>query len=207
MPNPVNFSFYNEYPSPEEPDDEYVNIVFVGRLVERKGAQHLIALMQEGLLNCNEKKVRLTIAGAGPMEDELRKQAAHITYPGYEVMFLGSISDEDKASLFKSSDLAVFPATGGESFGIILLEAMSAGRPIVFGGNNPGYEHVLTSDHPRPDAPVSFDPANLGHMSTIINAYIDNETLRSQVRLAQTDKARKHDISVIGRQLMKRYLA
>src|SRR5690606_13442782 len=71
---------------------------------------------------------RLLVAGRGDEEEAVEKLPADLRS---RVEFLGMISDEDKARLLRSVDLYVAPNTGGESFGIILVEAMSAGAPVL----------------------------------------------------------------------------
>ena len=72
---------------------------------------------------------RLLVVGNGPQEREARRYVATRGLQGVE--FLGRVSDDAKAQLFRTADVYASPATGGESFGIVLLEAMAAGTPIV----------------------------------------------------------------------------
>jgi phosphatidylinositol alpha-mannosyltransferase len=78
--------------------------------------------------------------GTGPLGREARRYVATRRLQGVE--FLGRISDEEKAQLFRTADVYVSPATGGESFGIVLLEAMAAGTPIVASDIH-GYKGVV----------------------------------------------------------------
>ncbi len=64
------------------------------------------------------------------------------------VKFLGFVNERDKPELLASAAIACFPSLGGESFGIVLIEAMAAGASVVLGGNNPGYTSVL-GDRPE----------------------------------------------------------
>ena len=72
---------------------------------------------------------RLLVVGSGPQEREARRYVLTRRLLGVE--FLGRVSDDEKAQLFRTADVFVSPATGRESFGIVLLEAMAAGAPIV----------------------------------------------------------------------------
>src|SRR5262249_32136026 len=72
---------------------------------------------------------RLLVVGTGPLNKEARRYVATRRLKGVE--FLGRVGDEEKAQLFRTADVYISPATGGESFGIVLLEAMAAGPALV----------------------------------------------------------------------------
>jgi phosphatidyl-myo-inositol alpha-mannosyltransferase len=94
-------------------------LAFVGRVDEpRKGLDVLLAAFEQ--LRAERPQLRLLVAGPGE----------HDEVPA-GVTVLGLVSEEDKARVYKSADVFVAPNTGGESFGIVLLEAMAAGTPIV----------------------------------------------------------------------------
>jgi phosphatidyl-myo-inositol alpha-mannosyltransferase len=78
--------------------------------------------------------------GSGPQEREARRYVATRRLAGVE--FLGRVTDAEKAQLFRTADVFVSPATGGESFGIVLLEAMAAGAPVVASDIH-GYKGVV----------------------------------------------------------------
>ncbi len=69
------------------------------------------------------------------------------------VTLTGFVSESEKPRYYASADISVFPSSGGESFGIVLLEAMASGKAAVLAGDNPGYRSVMS---PRPD--LLFDP-------------------------------------------------
>jgi phosphatidylinositol alpha-mannosyltransferase len=103
------------------------NILFVGRFESRKGLLDLLKayrLLRRTGCNC-----RLLVVGRGPQEREARRYTMTRGMGGVE--FLGQVSDEVRDSLFKTADVYCSPATGRESFGIVLLEAMAAGTAIV----------------------------------------------------------------------------
>ncbi len=118
--------------------DGTANILYVGRFESRKGVLYLLkayrVLRKEGY-DC-----RLLLVGQGPQEREARRYVATRRLQGVE--FLGRVSDEDKARYFATADVFVSPATGQESFGIVLLEAMAAGTPIVCSDIH-GYKGVV----------------------------------------------------------------
>jgi phosphatidyl-myo-inositol alpha-mannosyltransferase len=121
--------------------DGVPNVLFVGRLEPRKGVLDL--LKAHRILRRTGSANRLLIVGSGPQEREARRYVA--TRGLQEVEFLGRVSDAEKAQLFRTVDVYASPATGGESFGIVLLEAMAAGAPIVASDIH-GYKGVVRRD-------------------------------------------------------------
>ena len=114
------------------------NVLFVGRHEPRKGLLDL--LKAHRILRKTGSSSRLLIVGSGPQEREARRYVATRGLQGVE--FLGRVSDAEKAQLYKTADVYASPATGGESFGIVLLEAMAAGTPIVASDIH-GYKGVV----------------------------------------------------------------
>ena len=104
------------------------NVLFVGRHEPRKGLLDLLKAYR--ILRRTGCDGRLLVVGSGPQEREARRYVAD-PRGSSGVEFLGRVSDAEKAQLFRTADVFVSPATGGESFGIVLLEAMAAGAPIV----------------------------------------------------------------------------
>ena len=117
---------------------ERPTIAFLGRMEEpRKGMPVLSLALPEIVREI--PGVRVLIAGPGDaasIRDKMTTEAAEACE------FLGPVSDQDKASLLASVDLYVAPNTGGESFGIILIEAMSA-RATVLASDLPAFDRVL----------------------------------------------------------------
>ena len=112
-------------------------IVFLGRLDEPRKGLSVFAGAIEGVLD-KMPGARFLIAGRGNAP-EIRRQVARF---GDSVSFLGGISDEEKASLLAGASLYVAPQTGGESFGIVLVEAMAA-RTAVVASDIPAFRAVL----------------------------------------------------------------
>ncbi|REF38226.1 glycosyltransferase family 4 protein [Thermasporomyces composti] len=102
-------------------------LCFLGRLDEpRKGLAVLLRAFPE--IVRRRPGVRLLVAGPGDVE-EARASLPAECRPAVE--FLGMVDDQTKAEMFASSDIYVAPHTGGESFGIVLVEAMAAGAPVL----------------------------------------------------------------------------
>ncbi len=133
IPNGINIDHYQRSGSRKEKE-----ILYIGRLENRKGVKYLIKSFAK--LTESMPDATLKIAGDGPDREKLEELVKQKALTNVE--FLGYISDDQKKKLLSEAALFCSPATHGESFGIVLLEAMAAGVPIV-AGDNPGYSSVL----------------------------------------------------------------
>ena len=114
-------------------------ILYVGRLERRKGINFLLTAFKQ--LQERQPEVQLLLAGDGVDREKLEEQVVELQLEE-NVTFLGFISEEKKLELLQTADLFCSPALYGESFGIVLLEAMASGL-VTVAGNNPGYESVM----------------------------------------------------------------
>ena len=114
------------------------NILFVGRFEPRKGVLEMLKAYR--ILRKTGCECRLLLVGSGPLEREARRYV--MTRRLRDVEFLGRVADDELDQLFRTADVYVSPATGRESFGIVLLEAMAAGAPIVASDIH-GYKGVV----------------------------------------------------------------
>lgn len=172
-------------------------IVFLGRLVKRKGCEYLIRAAIDVLKSGDD--VRLVIGGAGPEQRRLIKMARQLQIDD-KVDFLGYVAETDKPELLAGADIACFPSLYGESFGIVLIEAMAAGAGVVIGGNNPGYTTVLED---WPDTLV--DPKNQRQFSSTLKRLLSDEKLASSLHKKQQIAVKKYDVAVVGRQWLDIY--
>ena len=145
VPNGVNLTMYSgierdyDFRRNYASDNEKI-ILYAGRLVYEKGVQHLIAAMPKILANYHDAK--LVIAGKGGMIDNLKAQVDYLGL-GNKVYFTGYMDHKSLCKLYKCADISVFPSTY-EPFGIVALEGMLAGNPVVVsdvGGLNEIVEH------------------------------------------------------------------
>jgi len=130
-----DYEFRRQYAA----DNEKI-ILFMGRLVYEKGVQHLISAMPKILSGYKDSK--LIIAGKGGMIDELKAQVNSMGLHD-KVYFTGYMNAKQVSKMYRCADVSVFPSTY-EPFGIVALEAMLAGVPVVVsdvGGLNEIVEH------------------------------------------------------------------
>lgn len=122
--------------------DEKLNILFVGRLEKRKGLGDLLRAYR--LLQTRVPRTRLIIVGDGPLRGNVESYIARHHLP--DVIMAGYVPETVKPRYYASADIFCAPATGAESFGIVLLEALASGLPVV-ATEVPGYMSVLEPGH------------------------------------------------------------
>lgn len=196
IPNPVNLNQFAAAVS----ISPTLNIVFLGRLVARKGPLQLlkaVAYIREHDLYSGSFQV--VIGGKGELMADLQAfvTAHKLTN---EVTFAGFVDEAEKANFLAQADLAVYPSTGGESFGIVLLEAMAAARGVVLAGNNPGYASVL---QPYPDQLVSPDDTRV--FAEQLAWYLSHQAARERAAELQHQYVKHFDINVVGTELLGVY--
>lgn len=120
--------------------DSRKTIVFVGRADPRKGLGELLQAVN--ILRHDEPDIQVIVCSG---QDGLATHKDYVATEGMGnvVHFAGRVDDAEKARWFASADIAALPALGGESQGIVLMEAMAAGAHVTMGGDNPGYRSVL----------------------------------------------------------------
>jgi phosphatidyl-myo-inositol alpha-mannosyltransferase len=158
------------------------NVLFVGRHEPRKGLLDL--LKAHRILRKTGSESRLLIVGSGPQEREARRYVATRGLNGVE--FLGRVSDTEKAQLYRTADVYASPATGGESFGIVLLEAMAAGTPIVCSDIH-GYKGVVR----RGREGLLVPPREPRELAIAIDRLLRDAALRRQMGEAGRERAKE----------------
>ena len=195
VPNPIVTSDFRSGKRLPAYSRSKLNIVFLGRLVKRKGILELINAYNT-LDDESAAKTRLIIGGKGPLRARAKQHASR----NRDVIFAGYVSEKDKANFLASADIAVFPSVSGESFGIVLLEAMAAGAGVVLGGNNPGYKSVL-----GPQPYLLFNPKDRNGFAEQLRLFIDDPKLRERMHTWQQEAVKQYDINVVGAAFVKIY--
>jgi phosphatidyl-myo-inositol alpha-mannosyltransferase len=215
IPNGVSVAHFAQAPPlpgyPREPAATGGTVGFLGRYDEpRKGMTVLLAAMEQ--LVRHRPDVRLLIGGRGEQEDFLDELPRSLQGA---VVMLGMLSEADKASMLRSVDAYVAPNTGGESFGIILLEAMAAGAPIV-ASDLQAFRGVLDDGEPaaptdgtggwqRAGAGVLFPNGDADALAEALQAVLGDPLLRRQLTEAGNQLVRPYDWSVVAGQVLRVY--
>ena len=196
IPNGVDVGFFaGAQPLPGYPR-RGGTIGFIGRYDEpRKGMDVLLSAMRE--LVPQRPDLQLLIAGGGD-EKDLVEQAGPVVAPALTI--LGRVSDEDKASMLRSVDVYCAPNTGGESFGIILTEAMSAGAPVV-ASDLEAFRRVLDGGIAGVLTPIGDGPA----MARALAGVLDDAGRRSVLAAQGRRVVAAYDWPVVAATVVKVY--
>lgn len=201
LPNVIDVARFNTArPFPKTKDE--LTILFLGRLVERKGCQILleaVAHLHHSGAAAALPAFKVVICGKGHLDAELK---ALVLKEGLtdSVTFTGFVSEADKPRYYASADIAVFPSSSGESFGIVLLEAMASGAAAVLAGDNPGYRTVM---EPNPD--LLFAPTDSQLLAGKLQVLLGDAIKRQAAAKWGEGYAAQFDIAVIGAKLVNRY--
>lgn len=194
LPNVVDVQRFASASAEPPPSPQ---VVFLGRLVSRKGATELLKAFK--VLHSTMPEVRLTVAGDGPQRKSLERYAEKNNLQKV-VTFLGKIPEKQKPPLLASADIACFPSLSGESFGIVLIEAMAAGAKVVVGGNNPGYQSVL-GGHPE----LLIDPADSVKFASRLKRFLSDQSAIAAAGNWQSRAVKRYDVATVGPQILDIY--
>jgi phosphatidylinositol alpha-mannosyltransferase len=187
IPNGVAVArFERATPMAGHPDGR--TLAFLGRLDEpRKGLDVLLAAM--ALL---PESVHLLVAGPGEIDVDPAL--------GDRVTLLGLVDDETKAAFLRSADVYVAPNTGGESFGIVLLEAMAAGAPVV-ASDLDAFRRVLAGGR----AGLLFTVGDSPALARAVAELLDDPVRRAELGQAAHAEARRYDWSTVADRIIGVY--
>jgi phosphatidylinositol alpha-mannosyltransferase len=198
IPNGVDLEHFSPQVKPLEPfRDGKINILFVSRLEKRKGVNYLLSAYQrvrQELGNC-----RLILVG--PSTRWSRRHEKRIKQGDLnDVIFTGWVPQEDLPRYYQTADIVCSPATGRESFGLILLEAMAMGKPIV-ASNIDGYASVATHNG---DA-LMVPPKDKHSLAQALIMLATDAKLRQEMGTRGKTKAAEYGWDHIARRVMDYY--
>lgn len=165
-------------------------VVFVGRHEARKGLSVLLEAFSHDL------EARLLVVGTGPQTNQLRSRYAQAG----EIQFVGALDDEAMAEIVASADVFVAPSLGGESFGVVLLEAMAAGTAVL-ASDLPGYRLAAG------DAARYFPPGDSFELRSSLRALLRTESERDALAARGHLRARAHSFTALAARYAEIYRA
>lgn len=166
-------------------------IFFIGRHEDRKGLEVLLEAAQS-----LPRNVRLWVAGIGPQSEELQARYSHDS----RIEWLGQISDEEKAQRMVGADLFCAPSLRGESFGVVLLEAMAARTPTVASAL-PGYSKVARAGQ---DA-LLVEPGDAPALSQAISEVLTSGSLAKELVVSGESRANEFSMDRLAERYAELY--
>jgi len=174
-------------------------VLFLGRYDEpRKGMSVLLDALPAVVERFSD--VQLLIVGRGD-EEQLLSQVGELAK---NIRFLGQVDDAGKASAMRSADVYCAPNTGGESFGIVLVEAMAAGTAVV-ASDLDAFRRVLRDGECGRLVPVGPPDLQGAALADALITVLENDALRERYVLAGSKAVRSYDWSVVANQIMRVY--
>jgi len=198
IPNGIDLEHFSpDVPPIDEFCDGKLNIVFVGRLEKRKGVNYLLKAYQR--VKEEIPNSRLLIVGPGT---RLRHKYEKLVRRNglKDVVFTGHVSYDELPRYYKTADIFCAPATGRESFGIILLEAMAIGKPVV-ASNIDGYARLITHGVEG----LLVPPKDEERLAQALISVMTDESLRQQMGAKGILKAKEYDWKHIAQRILDYY--
>ncbi|MGW5319595.1 glycosyltransferase family 4 protein [Nocardia thailandica] len=170
-------------------------VLFLGRYDEpRKGMDVLLGALPT--LAARHPDVEILVVGRGD-EERLRREAGPLAR---HLRFLGQVDDAEKAAAMRSADVYVAPNLGGESFGIILIEAMAAGTPVV-ASELDAFRRVLRDGAAGVLVPVGDSAA----LARAVDTVLTDDAARSELVRTATRVVSAYDWPVVAEQILRVY--
>ena len=207
IPNGINLDFFN--PKGEKIEKfsvnqrinprqsaSIINILFVGRLEKRKGLIYLVRAFE--ILIKKHQNIRLIIVGEGMEEKRIKDYIKEKRISN--IFFEGRIKEDDLPKYYRSADICCFPSLSGEAFGIVLLEAMASGKPVVAFANR-GYSEVLVGK----GAEFLAEPKDIKGLEKKLEILIKNQNKREEIGKWGRKEAKKYSWDKVAEQTLEFY--
>ncbi len=198
IPNGIDLERFNtrNEPLPWLKDGK-ANILFVGRFEKRKGAKYLIRAIPS--IRQHHPETRFIFVGEGALKRGFQR---FVEKQGWrDVLFAGRVSAEELPRYFASAHVFCAPSIGGESLGVVLLEAMASGVAVV-ASNIEGYATVVTHELNGLLAP----PRESLALSAAISRLLDDESLRQRLVAAGLRTSKQYAWPQVARRVYNYYL-
>ncbi|GAC1564029.1 MAG: hypothetical protein NVS2B7_37980 [Herpetosiphon sp.] len=195
IPCGIDWNTFRNPDSSSSPRDAKT-VLYVGRLERRKGVAYLLKAWS--LIQNQYPDLHLVIGGDGPERKHLQQLSNELALRN--VSFLGYVAGASLPPLLHTADIFCAPAVESESFGIILIEAMAAGLPLIAAAN-PGYSSLLSHHPSNLLVPPAQPRALAGALATLLHA----PHYRHTVGFQNAEQARRYDWELIGARIIDVY--
>ncbi|MEO0139531.1 MAG: glycosyltransferase family 4 protein [candidate division WOR-3 bacterium] len=195
--NGVDVEKFNPNKKPLQHLMGYKNILFVGRPEPRKGLRFLINAMT--IILSKVPNARLIVVGSGPLLGYYKSLVPEEIKD--RVLFEGAVDSDVLPRYYRSADVFVSPATRSESFGMVLLEAMASGVPVV-ATNNEGYRYVVKDG----ENGLLSEPENEVDLANKIIRVLTDENLRQRLISNGLETAKRFSWKNIAKEVEGYYL-
>jgi len=199
IPNGIDIEQFSPgVPPIEEFCDGKKNILFLGRLEFRKGVNYLLKAYLQ--VKPELPNTRLIIAGPGTRLRKRYERWVRLHQLENDVIFVGFVPEADKPRYYQTADVFCAPATSRESFGIVLLEAMAMGKPVV-ATNIDGYSNVVSHGEDGFLVP----PQNARELARALVHVLSDEEIGQQMAVKGRQKAMDHNWESITQRIFNFY--
>jgi phosphatidylinositol alpha-mannosyltransferase len=197
IPNGIDVEVYKPGLAPiRHLRDDHLNVLFVGRLEKRKGLGDLLRAFR--FMQSRIPKSRLIIVGDGPLRGKVESFVSHHRLPN--IVLAGYVPESVKPRYYDSADIFCAPATGAESFGIVLLEAMASGLPVV-ATEIPGYMSVLEPGRES----ITVEPKNWRELGASLVILARDPELRTRMGAHALQRAKRYSWDSVASEILEVY--
>ena len=196
IPNGIELERFTDVePFPHLQDGKF-NLLFVGRMEARKGLRYLLEAYSQ--LKWEYPELRLIVVGPGNLDADCWRVMSERNLQ--DVVFTGSVPAGDIPRYYASCHVFCAPATGQESFGIVLLEAMASGKPIV-AARNRGYSAVVSHRNQA----LMVPPKDSEALADAIRELMEDADLRKQLADDGREDVQRYSWGVVAEEVMDYY--
>lgn len=198
IPNGIDLNKFKRQKVEGKIKDKEIIILFVGRMEKRKGVLYLIQAFKR--VARKRKNLKLVLIGDGPQKIQAKLLVKAFNLEK-QVVFFSKVSDKRLINFYHQADICCFPSIGGESFGIVLLEAMAAGKPLVCYAN-PGYMTVMGN---YPFGKGLVKPRSIQGLAKALEVLIEDKALRRKLSQWGKREVKKYAWPKVAREVLGFY--
>jgi phosphatidylinositol alpha-mannosyltransferase len=198
IPNGIDLERFTDKATPvEKYRDDKLNILFVGRVEKRKGFKYLLGAYERVKREFPQCRL-IVVSPASRLSKKYEKIA--VKHNLKDVVFAGYVSFEDLPSYYNTADIFCSPATGWESFGMVLMEAMATGKPVI-ASDIPGYAGLISHGVEG----LLVKPQDEKELASALMSLLRDKSMREKMGEKGKLKAKDYSWEVVARKVMEYY--